>query len=772
MDGIISHYRLIRQIGSGGMGVVYEAEDLVLGRHVALKLLPDALSEPDAIERFRREARAASALNHPCICTVFEVGEDRGRHFISMELLEGENLSTLIARGPVEVRTLIEIALQICDGLRVAHQKGIIHRDLKPANLFVTADGQAKILDFGLAKLVDLAPAPLDADTISMPLSAPSLVAGTPEYMSPEQARAGHLDARTDLFSLGEVLYEMATGRRPFSGATHAILYDAILNSSPISPRALNPAIPLRLQEIINCLLEKDPDLRTQSAAAAHADLKRLLRDIDAGRVKPAPSGIPAYAGDRISAASSLSSSRSPRPRRKSIAVLPFTNDTGNPDFEYLSDGLTELLINSLSGIPELRTVPRAVAFHFKARRFDPGEVARDLKVRTVLMGRLAARGSRLTIGVELLELSPVRQIWGRQYGANEDEIVALDRIIASDITSALRLNLTAMASNRLSRHTSNPRAFELYLRGRHAYGRFTREGVLQAIDLARQAIEADPMFASAYALTADGYALCGYFRYLDPGDAFPKAKAVALQATELDDTLGEPYAALGLIHYVYEWDWNGAEQAFRRAAQLQAEGLGGGTSYAFLMLTLGRYDQAVALCERALRVDPLSAPVAYAAGYIYLNVGNFEQALRQDRNLRQLDPHCYHNPELVPLDILIDVAQGRPLEALGKYQALIQETGLDVTKSALPYLMAHAGMKDQVRQILAVADLSGMDPVKVAMVHAAVGDHDRAFDYLERGVKERWRTVLDIRTIPDFIPLRPDPRFVQILNQMNLPPC
>jgi len=452
----------------------------------------------------------------------------------------------------------------------------------------------------------------------------------------------------------------------------------------------------------------------------------------------------------------------------KAIAVLPFVNDTGDPDLEYLSDGLNEVLINTLSGVPELRTVPRAVVVHLKGRSFDPAAIVRDLKVRTVLTGRLARRGSRLTISVELLELSPVRQIWGQQYGANEDEIPTLDGIIASDVSSALRLNLSS--GFRFSRHTANARAFELYLKGRHASGRFFKESVLRAIELARQAEEMDPMFASAYALAADAYALCGFFRYLEPDDAFPKAKAAALQAIELDDRLGEPHAALGLIHYVYEWDWNRAEQAFRRATQLQSEGLGGGTSHAFLMLTLGRYDEAIELCERALRIDPLSAPVAYAAGWIYLNVGNFEKALRQDRNVRQLDPQYYHNPEMMPIEIMVDLAQGRSGAALAKYQALLAEARMDVTRSALPYLMAHAGMHDQVRHLLSTVDLSFADPAKMAMIHAVLGDYDRAFEYLDKGLKGRWRTMLDIRTIADFIPMRSDPRFAQILSRMNLP--
>jgi serine/threonine protein kinase/tetratricopeptide (TPR) repeat protein len=760
------------------MGIVYEAEDMSLGRHVALKFLPETVTGDEPIERFRREARNASSLNHPAICTVYETGLEKGRHYLSMELLEGEPLNQRLTRGPFELGPLIEFALHISSGLSAAHRKNIVHRDLKPGNLFLTSYGQGKILDFGLAKLiVDSASRP-DAETVAAPLTHANSAVGTLEYMSPEQARGGQIDARTDIFSLGVVLYEMIAGRRPFFGSTHALLYDAILNTDPVPPSTLNPSIPARLEEIILAMLEKDPDLRLQSADAVHTEFRRLQRDLEQGRAGAAPASDSArsIARPRTSSSRPRSGSRATgrvqRPRRKSIAVLPFANDSGSPELEYLSDGLTEVLINNLAGIPELRTVPRAVAFHFKGRPFDPAEIVRDLRVHTVVVGRLARRGARLSVGVELLDLTNVEQIWGQQYSAGEEEIVGLDNIIAGDITTALRLNLTSDVTRRLSRRqTTNARAFELYLKGRHAYARFfLPEPVFQAIEYARQAIELDPTFAAAWGLSADAYALCGYFRYRDPDDVFPKAKAAALRAVDLDPNLGEPHAALGLIYYIYEWDWNRAEQAFRRAADLQAEGLGGGTSHAFLMLTLGRFDQAIELCDRALKVDPLSAPVALAAAWIYLQVGEIEKAQRQGKNAQELDPKIYHNLEFPPIDILVDLRQGRGQEALMKYQAFLAEAQLDPAKSALPYLMAHAGLKDQVRGILQMADLSAADPVKLASVYAVLGDFEPAFDCLERGFQGRYRAMLEIAVNPDFSPMRNDPRFTSILHRMKLP--
>ncbi len=778
LESIISHYRLVRQIGSGGMGVVYEAEDLSLGRHVALKFLPETVTGDEPIERFRREARTASSLNHPAICTVYETGFDQGRHYLSMELLEGEPLSQRLTRGPFELRPLIEFALHITAGLSAAHRKNIVHRDLKPSNLFLTSYGQAKILDFGLAKLIDEAHVRPDAETAAAPLTQANVAVGTLEYMSPEQARGGQLDARTDIFSLGEVLYEMATGRRPFFGSTQGLLYDAILNSDPVPPRTLNAAIPARLEEIILAMLEKDPDLRLQSSDAVQTDFRRLQRDLEQGHagIAQGSDSNSVAAESRTPSSGARSGSRATgrvaRPRRRAIAVLPFANESGTPELDYLSDGLTEVLINNLSGIPELKTVPRAVAFHLKGRPFDPAEIIRDLRVHTVVVGRLSRRAARLSVGVELLDLTTVEQIWGQQYAVNEQEIVGLDNTIAGDITNALRLKLTSDVTKRLSRRqTTNARAFELYLKGRHAYARFfLPDQVFQAIEYARQAIELDPAFAAAWALSADAYAICGYFRYRSPEDVFPKAKAAALRALELEPTLGEPHATLGLIYYTYEWDWNRAEQAFRKAAQRQAEGLGGGTSHAFLMLTLGHFDQAMELCERALKVDPLSAPVALAAAWIYLQVGEIEKARRQGKNAQELDPNIYHNLEFPPIDILIDLRQGCGMEAMMKYQAFLVEAKLDPTKSALPYLMAHAGLKDQVRGILQMADLSAADPVKLGVVYAVLEDYDQAFAYLERGIEGRYRAMLEIAVTPEFAPMRTDPRFTSILQRMKLP--
>ncbi|HUB17191.1 MAG TPA: protein kinase [Acidobacteriaceae bacterium] len=776
LESVISHYRLIRQIGSGGMGVVYEAEDLSLGRHVALKLLPETVTSEESIERFRREARTASSLNHPAICTVYETGFEQGRHFLSMELLEGESLSERLRRGPFEVRPLIDFALHITGGLSAAHRKNIVHRDLKPANLFLTSYGQAKILDFGLAKLVDDGHSRPDAETAAAPLTQANAAVGTLEYMSPEQARGGQIDPRTDLFSLGAVLYETITCRRPFFGSTAALLFNAILNTDPIPPRTLDASIPPRLEEIILAMLEKDPDLRLQSADAVHTEFRRLQRDLEQGRAgageaNPVSSAVRSRGTSSATRSTSRAAKGAQRPRRRGIAVLPFTNDSGNPELDYLSDGLTEVLINSLSGIAELRTVPRALAFHFRGRALNPAEIVRDLRVHTVVVGRLTRRASRLSVGVELLDLKTLEQIWGQQYSAEEQEIVGLDNTIAGDIITALRLNLTSEVTKRVSRRqTSNARALELYLKGRHAYARFfLAEPVFQAIEFARQALDLDPTFAAAWALSADGYALCGYFRYREPDSVFPKAKAAALKALELDPTLGEPHAALGLIYYIYEWDWNRAEQAFHRAEQLQAEGLGGGTSHAFLMVTLGRFGEAIELVERALKVDPLSAPVALAAAWIYFRVGEYEKAERQGKNALELDPNIYNTFEFMPMDILIDLRQGRGVQALMKYQAFLAEAKLDPAKSALPYIMAHAGMKNEVLGILQMADLSAADPVRMGTLYAALGDYDQAFAFLERGFEGRYRSLLEINVVPEFDPVRTDPRYVSLLQRMKL---
>lgn len=837
----ISHYSIIKKIGAGGMGEVYLAQDTRLDRKVALKmLLAEFISNDDRLRRFVQEAKAAAALSHPNIAHIYEVGESDGTHYIAMEFIDGDTLTSKIRRDNDPLSSLLKYLSQVAEGLAKAHAAGIVHRDLKPDNVMITRDGYAKILDFGIAKLIETpgsprslgegAPATTGEELTEaatelipvQPLSVSGTVMGTAGYMSPEQAQAKPVDQRSDIFSFGCILFEAATGRRPFDGESvidtlHKIIYAA---APPIAD--FNPSAPADLQRIVRRCLAKDPDKRYQTIRDVANDLEDLRRELESG--PDAAHGIPTQAistaagvvsqtgnpkadSESIDVQAHSTSSaeylvseikrhklaallvlliviggaiglsaylhaRNTEVAIESIAVLPFVNQNNDPDTDYGSDGMTEGIINSLTQLPNLRVIARSSVFRYKGTEPDPLKAGKELGVRAVVTGRLFQRGDELRISAELVDVRDNKQLWGEQYSRRAADLLTVQREIASEITNSLKMKLSGEQHKRMARRdTANPEAYQLYLKGRFYWNKRTAESLKKSIEYFGQAIEQDPAYALAYAGLADSYGLLPNYGAGSPQESFSKAKAAARKAIELDDSLAEAHTALASALFNYDWNLTEAVREFQRAIELNPNYPTAHQWYSDgPLLAMGRFDDAIAEMKRAQELDPLSLIINAELANSYTFAGRYDQAIEQFRKTLEMDPNFFFAHWNLAIAYALN---GNFREALVECEAA-RRLGDDPSVLGLVgRVLSVSGKRDQalrtLDQMKEISKQRYVSPYVFAQVYASLGDKDQAFQWLEKSYQEHAVDLCLFKIDPQLENLRADPRFTDLVRRTGL---
>jgi serine/threonine-protein kinase len=738
----ISHYKILEKLGEGGMGVVYKAQDTKLDRIVALKFLPKhLLCDESAKTRFVHEAKAASALNHTNITTIHEIDEVEGECFICMEYVEGKSIKELIKQKMFSIEEILNISIQIAEGLNVAHKKGIVHRDIKSDNIMLTDEGLVKIMDFGLAKLKGVSKLTKTGTTL-----------GTMQYMSPEQVQGIEVDQRSDIFSFGVVLYEMITGQLPFKDEHEAAIIYSIINETPEPLARYKANVPDGLQRIVDKAMEKNRDLRFQHVDDLRTDLLKIKRELETSSVLP--------------------SAKKPQP---SIAVLPFTNLSADKEQEYFCDGMAEEIINALSQVEDLRVVARTSAFSFRGKEIDIREIGKKLNVQALLEGSVRKAGNRVRITAQLINVVDGYHLWSERFDRDLADVFAIQDEISLAIVDKLKVKLLGDEKEKmLKRYTQNLEAYDLYLKGRYHWNRRTPEALKKAMAHFEQVIQKDPEYALAYAGLADCYSMLAQVYVLPPKEAFPKAKALASRALEIDETLAEAHTSLAFMLSCFDWDWAGAEREFRRAIELNPNYATAHQWFAMgLLVELGRTSEAIEEIHKALELDPLSLIINTSAGFVYLNAGREDKAVEQAEKILDMDP-TFIGAYL----ILVDVNERRR-----KYDEAVEE-GLK-GYSFVGFLSQHevvslreayasSGWTGYLRRLVEImqskAEQGQVLYYMIASLYAGLDETEKAIECLEKAYEEHDFNLSGLLVDDDFEKLRSNPRFAQLIKKMGFP--
>ena len=809
----IGRYKVLQLLGVGGMGEVYLANDGQLGRKVAIKFLNERYeSNASNVERFIQEAKAASALNHPNILTIHEIGETDGSHYIVSEYVDGHRLRTVMENDRPDLTRTLNIAVQIAEALSAAHSARIVHRDVKPENIVIRKDGYAKVLDFGLAKLL---PEPssfigLEDETVKQNQTAKGLILGTVNYMSPEQAKGEAIDARTDIFSLGVLIYEMITGRTPFTASSTSETFANLINRDPEPMSRYVSGVPDELQRIVSKMLRKDPDERYQTMKGLLVDLK-LLRDnvtqetrlartssdrgdratevfpgttdetpkttVETQRQKSlwlrrlALAGLPVLL-IVILASGSIYFYTTRKPAIGSIAVLPFTNANADPDIEFLADGITDNIIQRLSQLPDLKVTAHTAVFRYKGKDIDPQAIANELGVEAVLTGRFVKRNDALTVSLELVNAKDNSHIWGQQYDRRFSDFLALQREIPADVSDNLRLQLSGESKERLTHsYTNDSEAYQLYLKGRYFLDQWETEKSKRAIEFFEEAIRKDPNYALAYAGLAEAY-IWGPRVGLSQEETHRRAKEAATKALSIDPQLGEAHGALAKVILYENWDFAGAERELKKAIELNPSYAEGHHSYSHLLLNLGRFDESLAESNKLLELDPISETSIGHLAYHYLYARQYDQAIQQYERDRQL------YPDTNPVNHL-QLAQayyqkGMIDKAVEHYIKGFEASGLEPEKvTALKGASARSGIIGLYKELIdqeKTKPQNEQDKVWLAELYARLGEKDQSFEWLEKAYAEHNDGLVRLKEELGFDNLRSDSRYADLLRRIGLP--